>query len=65
MIVKADGKELLSKVVGPNTTKNGWLEQEVDLSAFAGKTVSIDLLNQPNNWAYEQGLWAEIKVLGE
>ena len=65
LVVKADGKELLSKVVGPNTAKDGWLEQEVDLSAFAGKTVSLDLLNQSNNWAYEQGLWAEIKVLGE
>jgi len=63
--VKADGKELLNKTVGKETAKDGWMEVDVDLSAYSGKDVNLELINQPSDWAFEGGYWAEIKVVSE
>jgi hypothetical protein len=62
LIVKADGKELLRKPVGKDTAKDGWLETEVDLSSHAGKTVNLELVNQPSGWSWEAAYWAKIAV---
>jgi hypothetical protein len=62
LIVRADGKELRRKTVGPKTAVNHWLTEQVDLSAYAGKTVQLELLNQANGWAYEAAYWAEISL---
>ena len=60
--VKADGKVLLERTIGRDTTKDGWADIDVDLSAYAGKTITLDLVNQPNGWAYEAAYWARIAV---
>ncbi|MCY3017628.1 MAG: ADP-ribosylglycohydrolase family protein [Planctomycetota bacterium] len=66
LIVKADGKELLKKLVSKDTaTKDGWLETDVDLSPYAGKSVNVELINQPNGWSWEGGYWAEIAAKSE
>jgi hypothetical protein len=67
VIVRADGKELLKKVINVNSEAdpNKWLTQDVDLSSFAGKAVSVELVNQPTGWSYEAAYWAEIKVVSE
>jgi hypothetical protein len=66
LIVRADGKQLLRKPVGPATATDGqWLTQVVDLSAFAGRSVKLELVNQPTGWAWEAAYWAEIKVVSE
>jgi hypothetical protein len=62
LIVRIDGKECLRRAVGKDTAKGGWLETDVDLSAHAGKTVAIEILNQPTGWAYEAAYWGEIRV---
>jgi hypothetical protein len=62
LIVKADGKELLRKPVGKDTAKDGWLQTEVDLSSYAGKTVNLELVNQPSGWSWEAAYWAKIAV---
>ncbi len=62
LIVRAAGKELLSKTIGNQTATDGWLEVSVNLAEYAGRTVAIELLNQPSDWAFEHGLWAEISV---
>lgn len=62
LIVKADGKELLRKPVSKETAKDGWMEVSIDLTAYAGKTVALELVNQPSGWAWEAGYWAEIAV---
>ncbi|MDR2440465.1 MAG: ADP-ribosylglycohydrolase family protein [Planctomycetaceae bacterium] len=60
LIVKADGKELLKQqIIG------GWKDITVDLSEYAGKTVKLELLNQPNDWSYEAGYWHEISIQTE
>lgn len=65
LIVRVDGKELLRESVGEDTATGGWMEASVDLSAFAGRTVALHLVNQPSGWAYEAGYWAKIAVESE
>jgi len=63
LIVRANGQELLRKPVNRQTaTDDPWLTQEVDLSAFAGKTVKLEVINQPSGWSYEAAYWAEIAL---
>ncbi len=58
LVVKADGKELLKQ-----TIVGGWTDVSVDLTPFAGKTVKLELLNQPNGWSFEAAYWGEIKLV--
>jgi hypothetical protein len=62
LVVRADGKTLLEKPIGKETAKEGWLEVVVDLSAYAGKRVKLELLNRPSGWAFEAGYWATISL---
>ena len=34
----------------------------MDLSAYAGKTVNLELLNQANGWHFESAFWGLIAV---
>jgi len=66
LIVRANGQELLRKSVDKTTAKQEpWLTQDLDLSSFAGKSVKLELVNQPSGWSYEAAYWAEIAVLSE
>ncbi len=62
LLVKAGGKLLKKTAVGPDTARNTWLDVSVDLSQFAGKTVTLELINQPNGWSFEAGHWQKIAV---
>jgi hypothetical protein len=63
LVVKADGKEILRKADGTETTGLGlWLTEEIDLTPYAGKTVKIELVNEPSGWFCEAAYWAEISV---
>jgi hypothetical protein len=63
LIVRADGKVLLEQTVGRNTTDRGWLTKSVDLSEFAGKTIHVELVNQPTGWAWEAAYWSKVEVV--
>jgi hypothetical protein len=70
LIVKADGKELARSTVGKETTTDGLMDLSIDLSAYAGQTVLIELLNQANGWQvetdeFETGVWAKIELVTE
>ncbi len=62
LIAKVDGKEQLEQVIGPDTGKDGWADVAIDLSPFAGKTVKVELINQPNGWSWEAAYWARVDV---
>jgi hypothetical protein len=62
LIIRAKGRELLRRTVGPQTAKDGWLTEEIDLSAYAGKETKIELLNQPTGWSFEAAYWGEISI---
>ena len=65
LIVKADGKELMRSTVGKKTATDGWMDVSIDLSAYAGDAVQIELANQANGWERETGLWAQIDLVSE
>jgi len=65
LLVKADGKELLSTSVGRETAENGWMKTDVDLSAYAGKEINLELENKASEWAWEAGYWARIELISE
>jgi len=65
LIVKADGKELMRSTVGKKTATDGWMDVSIDLSAYAGDAVKIELFNQPNGWERETGFWAQIDLVTE
>ncbi|MGD0898179.1 MAG: ADP-ribosylglycohydrolase family protein [Thermoguttaceae bacterium] len=62
LVVRADMREVLRKTVGKATATNGWLDVTVDLSEYAGKSVLLELYNQPTGWFYEAGYWAKISI---
>ena len=60
------GKDiLLEKTVGEESTEDGWMDVEVDLSAYAGKRQAVVLYNRANDWAYEVAYWAKIAIFSE
>jgi hypothetical protein len=61
LIVTAE-RELLRKVIGKETAPDGWVNIDVDLSEYAGRLVTLQLINAANGWAYEAGYWAKIEI---
>ena len=65
-MVKVDGKPLKTQVIGPDTTSNGWLAVDVDLSEYAGRNIILALENQPSGgWVWDAAYWAAIEVQSE
>lgn len=63
LIVRVAGEERLRSPVSARTATDGhWLPVTVDLTPFAGKTVKVELVNEPTGWAYEAAYWAEIAI---
>jgi hypothetical protein len=65
LVVRADMRELLRKTVGKATATGGWLDVSVDFSEYAGKTVLIEIYNQPNGWSWEAAYWSRIAIESE
>ena len=65
LIVRADNREVYRSEVGRRTAFEGWMEAKVDLSAYGGKSVLVELLNSPSGWSFETGHWAKIEVVSE
>jgi putative membrane-bound dehydrogenase-like protein len=66
LIVKANGQPQLSgRVVGKETTTDGWATHLIDLSHFAGRKVKIELLNQPTGWSWEFAYWSGVEIRSE
>jgi len=62
LAVKADGKELARKKISRSTSKRGWVSLGVDLSAYAGKSVKLELENRADGWSYEAAYWGRISI---
>jgi hypothetical protein len=65
LVVKANGRKLYDAIIGPKTAKNGWVDLDLDLSEFAGKSVALELHNHPNNWSNEFGYWGRVEIVSE
>ena len=62
LIIRGNGKELLRTAVDPKTATDHWLTVDIDLSAFAGTSVKLELVNQASGWLNEAAYWAEIAI---
>jgi hypothetical protein len=65
LAVGMDKDILFEKTIGKESTKDGWVDFEVDLSSYAGKKKAVVLYNKANDWAYEAAYWAEISIVSE
>ena len=57
--VLVNGKEALREDI----TETKWCKFQIDLSKHAGKTVSVELLNQATGWSHEAAYWSRIKLV--
>jgi hypothetical protein len=62
LIVKVDGATVLDTPVGAEMAQAGWREVEVDLTPYGGRTVKVEVLNQPTGWAFEAGYFTALTV---
>lgn len=61
--VKVGAETLHDSVVGKSTSIAGWSSINVDLSKFAGKTITVEVHNHPNNWAFEHAYFSRVEVV--
>ena len=52
-------------MISKETAQNGWRTITVDLSKFAGKELTLGLVNQANDWSYEFGYWGGARIVSE
>jgi len=62
LLVTANGKQVKQEIIGGRTCIDGWTEVRVDLSGYAGKSVSLGLENRANGWHFETGYWSHIAI---
>jgi len=65
LIVKAEGAEIFKRTIGTEPETPRWKTVEIALTPFAGRTIKLELLNQPNGWSWEGGYWERIEVKTE
>ncbi|MBL8891700.1 MAG: c-type cytochrome [Planctomycetaceae bacterium] len=58
LVVRINEDELYSQVVDEAATQHGWLELELDLSAYANQEVQIRLENHSHRQQYAFGYWS-------
>jgi putative heme-binding domain-containing protein len=63
LVILGNGEKLHDQIIGPETSKNGWVDLEIDLQRFAGQSVTLVLQNVANNWANEFGYWREVEFV--
>lgn len=64
-IVYANGNKIHDSLVSESTTKDGWLDINVDLTRFAGQDVYLEVHNHPNNWPNEAAFFSKLHVVSE
>ncbi len=66
LIVKANDKELLNQKIDDSVTKKDWMEINVDLSDYAGKTTTLEVINKADeNWGINTASWAGIEIISQ
>lgn len=66
LIVRVNGSVQYEALVGTGSPfDKPWNEIAVDLSAFAGQTIDLNLENFPDEWAWEAGYWSRIEIVSE
>ncbi len=62
LVVYAEGR-LIDEIVSQESCgDDGWVTYTASLEKFAGKKVTISLLNQANDWKYEFAYWGSVRI---
>jgi hypothetical protein len=62
LVVVVNHHELLSQVVNEKTTTNGWLDTSVDLTAYAGQDIDLEVKNAATTSANAGAYWATLAL---
>ena len=65
LVVRGNGERLADEMVSKETSTNGWRTLKIDLSKFAGQELTLGLVNQANDWAFEFGYWGAARLISE
>jgi putative membrane-bound dehydrogenase-like protein len=57
-------KEVIHQQIIPGSDKE-WQIIEVDLKAFAGKEITLQLENAATDWSWEFAYWGEVSIVGQ
>ena len=55
--VLANGSPLVDMLIGSQVSADGWVDLDLDLSAFEGEALELQVLNMANDWSYEYAYW--------
>jgi hypothetical protein len=62
LVVMANSEEILRQEVSPDTSTDGWMDVTVDLSAYAGKSIQLELWNLASGYGTGGAYWGSIKM---
>ena len=64
--VLAAGQLVTDQIVGPESVSDDeWLDVSIDLTKYAGRTITLSIENHPNNWRNEWAYWNRVSILSE
>lgn len=64
--VLVDNQVVKEEIVSTQTvTDDEWLDVSVDLTAYAGRSITLSIENFPNDWANEWAYWSKVDVVSE
>lgn len=62
LIVHVNGKEALWRLMNSRTCRNGWMENSIDLSAYAGQAVNLEVIDAATGPQNAGACWARVAV---
>ena len=60
--IRVDKNTILEQLVSYKEVQAEWLNLEIDLTPYVGKTIDLNLDNKANNWSNEFGFWHSVKI---
>jgi bacillopeptidase F (M6 metalloprotease family) len=65
LVVMANSDEILRQEVSPDTSVDGWMDVTLDLSAYAGKTIQLELWNQGGGYGNGGAYWGLLELVDQ
>jgi len=65
LVVNVNGEQRHQSIIKRNGNNVEWRDVVVDLSNFAGQSVTIELQNKANDWSNEFGYWNAAEIMAE
>jgi ADP-ribosylglycohydrolase len=63
LVVMANSDEILRQEVSPSFSTDGWMDVNVDLSVYAGKTIQLELWNLGSGYGTGGAYWGLIELV--